>query len=159
MQGRIRMVYFLFTVIGLVSAVLLVITIYYQRRVTKEFGGDFCAYLEKIEVINSKSDVALTVMLLIVVTTNISAYCLFRRTVHKYFNSALTLERRQLNIVFGVFSGVAIVTMIVFLLIGFWGTLVLNITVRWFLKNCFTVFTDFPIILILYFHHVNYRLE
>ena len=96
---------------------------------------------------------------MIVATTNTIAYYLFLRMVRRYFNSALAEERKQMSIVFGVFSAVVIITMILFLCIGKWGTIVPNVTTRWFMENGFAVFSDFPILLILYFHHINYRPE
>jgi uncharacterized membrane protein len=119
--------------------------------------GDFCAYLEKISTLNSELDIYLAGLLLCVAASNTIAYYLFLRIVQRYFNSALAEERKQMSIVFGVFSGVVIITMIVFLCIGKIGTIVPNVTTRWFLENGFAVFSDFPILLILYFHHVNYR--
>jgi hypothetical protein len=60
--------------------------------------------------------------------------------------------------VFGIFSGVVVVVMIVSFTIGSWGVLMPNVTYRRFIENLFSIFTDFPCILvILYYHHINYR--
>ena len=90
MKRRIRLVYLLFTVLSIITAVLLVISIYYQRSDSKSAAGDFCTYLKKIATLNSKLDLKLTVLLLVAVIANTIAYFLFLRIVDKYFNKALS---------------------------------------------------------------------
>lgn len=103
-------------------------------------------------------DLNLTIMLLIVSVLNGLAYYLFIRVVNKYLDGSLTEERRQLNIVFTVFLVVVTSVMIVFSAIGFIShAIIKNITMRWFLENMFSIYQDFPILLILYFHHINFK--
>ena len=69
-------------------------------------------------------------------------------------------ERRQLKIVFGIFSGTVIIVMIIQFTAGYWGTIIPNKTVRAFLEYLFAALFDFPcIFVILYIHHKNYRPE
>ena len=120
--------------------------------------GDVCAYLIQITNLYSQLNLSLSLMLLIVTINNTVAYSLFISVVRKYFKDTLAEERKQLTIVFSVFFGVVVIVMVASFTLGYWGTIIQNVTVLRFLENTFALATDFPcIFVILYFHHINYR--
>lgn len=156
----IRFVYIAFGVVIFCVTVLLIITLIEQGVISintlKE--NNICGYLTQIAVLYSKMNLTLSLLLLIVTVNNGVAYTLFIKVVRNYFKDSLAEERKQLTIVFSVFFGVVTTVMIVSFTIGTQKTFIKNVTIRRFLENLFTMFTDFPcIFVILYFHHINYR--
>lgn len=153
--------YIAFSAAVLCVAVLLIVTLIEQGIISSNTLGnniDICAYFTQIDILYSVLNLVLSLMLLIVTINNAVAYALFIRVVRTYFKDSLAEERKQLTIVFSVFFGVVTTVMVVSFTVGAWGTIVPNVTKRRFLENLFSVFTDFPCILvILYFHHINYR--
>ncbi len=142
-------------------AVLLIVNLIKERIISSDTlknNIDICAYFTQIAIFYAGLNLTLSLMLLIVTINNAVAYVLFMRVLHTYFKESLAEERKQLTIVFSVFFGVVTTVMVVSFTYGDWVTVVTNVTKRRFLENLFSVFTDFPCILvILYFHHINYR--
>lgn len=158
----IRFVYITFSVAIFCVSILLIVTLIEQGIIsnnTLKKSSNICLYLTQIAILYSGMNLALSLLLLIVTINNGVAYSLFIKAVHTYFKDSLVEERKQLTIVFSVFFGVVTTVMIVSFASGAWGrTFIKNVTKRRFLENLFTMFTDFPCILVIvYFHHINYR--
>ena len=100
----------------------------------------------------------MSLLLLITSIANTVAAAYLVSVMNEYFQGSLQEERRQLSIVFGIFSATVIIVMAISFTIGSWGTIVKNATTRVCLEYLFAAIADFPcIFVILYFHHINYR--
>lgn len=117
-----------------------------------------CGYYQQISDLYSRQNLAICGILFIVTIFNAIAYFQIVRVVQNYFKETLQAERRQLTIVFSVFFSVVTIVMIVSFTFGIWDKIVKQVTLRRFFANLFSVFSDFPCILVvLCFHHINYR--
>ena len=87
-------------------------------------------YQSAISAVFSASNLALSLLLLIAGIANTVAASFLVSVLNEYFHGNLQEERRQLSIVFGIFSATVIVVMVISFTIGHWGTIVPNSTVR-----------------------------